>query len=350
MARRSGICSLVVPVVELRAAFGGNVVPDQHRCLAEQRRCRSRVIRGADRRRGRGGGRMHRTAHRPLNAGSRFSKNAATPSCRSSLSKMRCCATVERVNAASRGPSWAASTSSFARRFDNGPRDAIVAASSRAACERRSVTDPVDEAPAQRDLGGDRFAGEEQFLGARRPHESCKAQRTVAGETGETRFGQAEHHALARHPQIAGQRKLEAASERGGVDRRNRRHRQAREPAEDHVLEKDLVFTRIRVQVREFAHVAARAERARVLPMHDHAAHIVCSLEGRQHAIERAQKRARDQVQRAGRQRDFRSRHPRASVRRGENRHGSWCDHPSSWRRRCAGPAPCSTPMRSNWR
>ena len=70
--------------------------------------------------------------HRPVNSGCRFAKNADTPSWRSALSNIFCWAAVDMDRPASRGRSWAASTSSLASLFETGPRETMVAASSRA--------------------------------------------------------------------------------------------------------------------------------------------------------------------------------------------------------------------------
>src|SRR5581483_11519491 len=77
---------LVVPLIELLASFRRDVVPHDHAPTAQEgARCtadRGRLAIALE-------ANIH-ASHRPLKAGSRFAKSAATPSCRSSLSKMRC--------------------------------------------------------------------------------------------------------------------------------------------------------------------------------------------------------------------------------------------------------------------
>src|SRR4051794_25207236 len=119
---------VIVPSIKLLARFGHHIVPDQDRRLAEKSRTRWMRIAAAGWEALPFDQRLRLHAHRPINCGERFAKNAATPSRRSSLSKISCCAVVDIDSAASSATSCAASTSFLASRFDSGPRDAIVEA------------------------------------------------------------------------------------------------------------------------------------------------------------------------------------------------------------------------------
>ena len=159
---------LVMPRVELIAPFLCNVVPHDDGALAEQRafeRHRVGRRRAVEASSYTFQGRLGFHDHRPVNVGVRFAKNAATPSCKSWLSKISCCATVDIDNPASSGMSCAASTSFFARRLDRGPRAMMVAASWRAPSS-------AVPSPNQRLLGRNGFTGEQKFLRPRRPDEA----------------------------------------------------------------------------------------------------------------------------------------------------------------------------------
>ena len=217
-------------------------------------------------------------AHRPsrMNSGARFAKNAATPSCRSLLSKICCCATVDIDRPASSGRSCAASTSCL--------REPVRQRSARGdgrgelarAVERRAVVDDaVDEAPRQRLLGGDRLAGEQQLLGARRarPGASAAARRCRRGRPAATRSGRARrrvrttrrsHASASSSPPPSAGPSIAAIV---GIGRRASR----RSTMSSNRILCSLASCR---RSREFLDVAAGAERARVAAMQDHAANV----------------------------------------------------------------------------
>jgi hypothetical protein len=143
-------------------------------------------------------------------------------------------------------------------------------------------------------------------LGARRPDESRQPDRAVPGQAAQSRFRKADPDAPTADAKIAGKSELETAADRGAVDRGDRRHGQAREPPQHHVLEQDLALARVLVQLAELMDVAAGAERARAAAVQDDAANA-----GRgdvvQRGAEAAQELRVDEVERG---------RPRARSRR----------------------------------
>ena len=165
---------------------------------------------------------FHRPSHRPVNRGSRLAKNAATPSCRSLLSKIRCCAMVDIDSAGVERE--------VLRRVDELLGEPVRERAARGdrrrqlarAVERRAVGDhAVHQPPRQRLLVRHRFAGEQHLLGARRADQARQAHRTVARQVrrGATRAGPAQRRAAGR----AGRRRARAPVRRRAPARRWRR-------------------------------------------------------------------------------------------------------------------------------
>ena len=100
---------------------------------------------------------------------------------------------------------------------------ASSAAHASAAVEHVAVDDAVDEADAQRLLGADLAAREDQVLRPRRPDEAGQPLRAAAaGDDAEQHLGLAEPGRRAAHAQVAGQRQLAAAAEGEAGDRGDR--------------------------------------------------------------------------------------------------------------------------------
>ena len=162
--------------------------------------------------------------HRPVQRASRFSRNAATPSCPSSEPR-------QAANASTSRSSFRASRVScrsaliwriacglcFVERLDVA-RDPVL----------EVVDDELDEPPRLRGLGRDALARHDQPARATRRDQPRRALRAAAaGKQPEVHLGKAELRIARRDPEVARERDLEPAAEAVAVDRGDDRHRRA---------------------------------------------------------------------------------------------------------------------------
>ena len=106
------------------------------------------------------------------------------------------------------------------------------------------LDDAIDEADAQRFVGGNHFAGKNHFVRhtlAAQAREPLRA--AVAGHDAELHFRLAESRGLAGDAHGAGQRELAAAAEREAVDRRDRRLAHGFELMQHGLPGKRMIFT-----------------------------------------------------------------------------------------------------------
>jgi hypothetical protein len=127
-----------------------------------------------------------------------------------------------------------------------------------------AVHDLVDQADLERLVGPDRIAAHDHRERLRHADHAGQALRPArAGQDAELDLGQAEARGLRAHPIVAGERHLEAAAERGAVDRRHHRLGRALDQVEH------LVQARLLRRLAELGDVGAGNERAPRARNHD---------------------------------------------------------------------------------
>ena len=163
--------------------------------------------------------------HRPVNCGSRFSRNAATPSWPSSLARQRRNASASRRSPSSRERSRVVRASSRSTRDAWGERAAKRARDLRAPHRAAPpAARPLDEAPLVGGARVDRLAADVQEQRAAEPDEPWQPLRPAAArDQPELDLGLAEPRVLGGHADVARARQLEPAAEAPAVDRGDER-------------------------------------------------------------------------------------------------------------------------------
>ena len=164
-------------------------------------------------------------SHRPVNWGSRFSMNAATPSAPSSDSRQRRKPSASRRSPSSSGRSRVVRASS--RRIADG--DGRARGDRPGDPERRLAQllarhDLLDEPPVVRGRGVDEVAGHVEVLRAPDPDEPRQPLRAAAaGDEAELDLRLPELGVVGDHADVAAHRELETSAEAEAVDRRDER-------------------------------------------------------------------------------------------------------------------------------